>query len=149
MPVGGLAAIGERVADLALLDADGDGDLDLITIAASDGQDRLLVNDGHAHFFDDSSACMPVDRAAGRRAEFADLDLDGHADLLIANHQEANRIYLGRGPAGFVDATPKMPLSAAKTKGLLPLDADADGDLDLLELNDFGEPSVLYVATAP
>ena len=147
MPVGGLAAVSERVTDLALMDADADGDLDLVTVAGAEGQDRLLINDGNAHFFDDSSACMPVDRAAGRALEVADLDMDGHTDLIVANHQDANRLYLGRGDRGFVDATPTMPVSESKTKRVLPFDADGDGDIDLLELNEIGEPSVLFVST--
>ncbi|MBI4699998.1 MAG: VCBS repeat-containing protein [Deltaproteobacteria bacterium] len=143
-----LAAVLERISYVAAIDHDGDRDFDLFAVGA-DGQDRLLVNDGAAHFFDDTLASLPVDRAAGRHADERDLDMDGRADLLIANGGAVSRIYLGRGASGFIDATPAMPLHASATLRLLPLDADGDGDQDLFVLNQKGERSRLYLSVEP
>lgn len=138
----------ELIAFTLLHDVDDDGDLDLWALAR-DGQDRLLVNDGRAHFFDDTVALLPVDAARGVFGAAADLDLDGRQDLLMANYGAANRIYRSRGAAGYADITPVMPIHTARSLRLLPLDADGDGDLDLFELNQSGERSLLYVSVEP
>jgi hypothetical protein len=135
----------DPVAATVLFDADGDGRLDVI--AVSKGQDRLFVNDGTGHFFDDTASAMPVDRSDGRSAAAADMNLDGKLDLVIANRASVNRLYLSRGKRGFEDVTPSMPLVAAGTLAIVPLDLERDGDLDLFVLVAKGEPSMLYVST--
>lgn len=138
----------DSISHASVLDADGDGDLD-IAVVSDGGQDRLLVNDGRGHFFDDTLARMPLDRSHGRSASIADLDLDGLPDLSIANVGEVNRLYVNRGAKGFVDVTPALPLHAMKTLRLVPLDFDLDGDMDLFVLNQKGEASKLYVSVEP
>jgi hypothetical protein len=118
-------------AALALADANGDHALEIL--AVGDGQDRLLLNDGTGHFFDDSVFALPVDRAAGRSVAFADLDLDGRPDAVVAN-DGVDRLYAGRGDGSFRDDTPALPLAAGHAVRLLPADVDGDGDLDLIEL---------------
>lgn len=130
------------------MDVDDDGDLDLAAISG-DGQDRLLINDGGGHFFDDSFAAMPVDWADGRHGAAADMDLDGRLDLLIANHGAVNRLYRNRGDGGFSDATPALPLVDDPTIRILVLDVEGDGDPDVLAINDSGTPPRLYVSVEP
>jgi len=138
----------DPISHVSLLDADGDSDLDVAAVSDG-GQDRLLINDGMGHFFDDTLARMPLDRSHGRSASVADLDLDGLPDLAIANIGEVNRLYVNRGTKGFVDVTPALPLHALKTLRMIPLDIDSDGDLDLFVLNQKGETSKLYVSVEP
>ena len=135
------AGVGEVVAAACLHDVDEDGDLDAV-VGTVGGQDRYFTNDGTAHFFDDTLVMMPVDRVDARAIDTADLDLDGRLDLLIANEQAVNRLYVSRGAAGFRDATPAMPLESGATRRLVPLDADGDGDLDVFVL-DGEEPELL------
>jgi hypothetical protein len=142
---GALDALPDPLAAVALLDADGNGDLDLLALSA--GQDRLLVNDGSGHFIDATAAAMPVDRAPGRSIAIADFDLDGRPDLALANDGAQSRLYLDRPGPRFFDATPALPLRTAGTLRLVPLDADADGDLDLFVLNRAPAPSRLYISS--
>lgn len=142
---GAFDAMPDPIAATLLLDVDEDGDLDVVA-GAIGGQDRYLSNDGNAHFFDDTLAMMPVDRVDARSMVDADLDLDGRKDLLVANHGAVNRIYLSRGPAGFRDATPAIPLESGLTQRLVPLDADGDGDLDIFVFGAGGEDPVLLVS---
>lgn len=106
------------------------------------GQDRLLRNDGAGYFFDDTSAAMPVDDAAGAGLAAADLDRDGNLDLLIAS-STVDRLYLGTG-SGFLDESPLLGLETRTTRDLIPLDVDGDGDLDVLALGASG--ATLFVS---
>ena len=138
----------DPVAHVTGLDVDDDGDPDLLSIADG-GQDRLLINDGSGHFFDDSFAAMPVDWSDGRAAAIADLDLDGRIDAVIANWGAVNRLYLNDGEGGFDDATPDMPLYDRHTSHVLLFDADGDQDLDVFEVNGEGESPGLFVSVEP
>jgi hypothetical protein len=122
--------------------------VDLFAVA-SNGQDRLLVNDGTAHFYDDTTSTLPVDRGNGRHAALVDFDLDGQDDLTIANRGAVTRLYVSEGALGFLDATPALPLEATSALRVLPLDVEQDGDIDLFVLNGQGERSVLYISTEP
>jgi ABC-type sulfate transport system substrate-binding protein len=128
-----------------VLDTDGDGRLDVV--AVSRGKDRLFVNDGTGHFFDDTASAVPVDRSDGRSAAAAHMTLDGKLDLAIANRGSVNGFYLRRGKHGFEDVTPSMSLVAAGTLAIVPLDLERDGNLDLFVLVAKGEASMQYVST--
>jgi hypothetical protein len=128
-----------------VLDAEKDGDTDVIALGA-EGQDKLLTNDGTGHFFDATFSAMPVDRASGRHAAVADLDLDGFPDLVTANYNGQNRLYINRGDGTFADKTPALPIVSDPTVRTLLLDAESDGDFDIVFLSDLGAPSTLYVS---
>ena len=89
---------GEPARAAAVLDFDEDGLLDLF-VSVDEGSSVLLHNDGDFEF---SPAEFP-DAVAGFGVGAADLNRDGHTDLVIAG---ANRIFLGDGEGGFDDATP-------------------------------------------
>lgn len=145
---GALGAVAEGVAATRLLDVGDDGSLDVLAVG-SNGQDRLLVNDANAHFFDDTTTLLPLDHASGRHASLCDVDMDAQLDVLIANGEAVNRIYVQRGASGFLDSTPALPLTPHRSLRMLPLDADGDGDEDLFVLNEQGERSSLYVSVEP
>jgi len=68
----------------------GDDDLDAFLsnvefIPGKDRQNRLLVNDGHGNFTDQTSVQLPIDNDLTIDAVFEDVDLDGDLDLIIAN----------------------------------------------------------------
>jgi len=140
---GGVLPVNDPVAAVTALDADGDGDRDVGAVTS--GQDRLLINDGTAHFFDDSFAAMPVDWSDGSALAVADMDLDGLPDLVIGNHGAVDRLYLADGDGRYVDHTPAMPLHDRATEHVLVFDAEGDADLDILLLHD-GEAPAMYVS---
>ncbi|MBI5537122.1 MAG: VCBS repeat-containing protein [Deltaproteobacteria bacterium] len=143
-----LPVLSDPVSALAMVDSDHDGDLDIVAIS-DPGQDRLLLNDGTGHFFDDTLASLPLDHSSGRSVSVADVDLDGRPDLIISNAGTVNRLYVNRGIGGFSDATPAMPLHPLSTRVMVPLDVDGDGDTDFFVLNDKGEASKLYISVEP
>ena len=113
---------------LTLADLDGDGDADLIDAGA--GGLKLHRNDGGKF------TAMPLDAALGAPATAAiagDADNDGDADLLVLR---ASSITLLRQEAknSFADATAGAGLSTLTGvyRTAAWLDADHDGDLDLL-----------------
>ena len=142
---GTLDAVPAPVAATLLLDVDEDGDLDVL-VGVVGGQDRYLSNDGKGYLFDDTLAMMPVDRVDASGLSAVDLDLDGRKDILIANDNAVNRIYVSRGKGGFRDATPAIPLVVGRTRRLIPLDVEGDGDMDVFALGMGSEPSRLFVS---
>ena len=85
----GIDTRGRHVTGAALVDVDGDGDLDLL-LTMLGGPNALYRNDGRAHFTD-------VTREAGLDASygstsvaFADVDGDGDLDLYVATYKARN-----------------------------------------------------------
>jgi len=74
---------------LLLVDTDGDGDMDLITVSGgieSSGellQDRLYINDGTGNFVLAPDSYFPTDSDSGGPIAAADIDHDGDLDIFI------------------------------------------------------------------
>lgn len=135
------------VTALAAGDVDGDGAVDLIAVC--DGQDRLLLNDGAAHFFDATTANFPVDNSRGTSVALVDLDLDRDLDLLVGNTGATTRLYLNDGHGRFADHTPLLPVAAQDVRWVDVRDLDGDGDLDLLVLPAVARDAQIYLSVEP
>jgi hypothetical protein len=119
-------------ASPALADIDGDGDLDLVA-GESSGELNVWRNDGTAatpSFSLVTDTLMAID--VGRRSApaLADLNGDGHPDLIVGSESGETRVLWGTGALDRFDdgGTIALPGIAAPAFA----DLDGDGDLDLL-----------------
>ncbi len=143
-----LPPVSDPVSHVVVGDVDGDGDPEVVVICGP-GQDRLLVNDGSGHFFDDTIAAMPFDLAVGRWAALDDLDRDADLDLVIANVGAPSRVYLNDGFGRYLDYTPVLPLHDDASVGVLTPDVDGDADQDIMLFNGAGVRLRLFLSVQP
>lgn len=121
---------------VAAVDIDGDGHLDLyfshVAWQGRQGQDRLLINDGAGRFRDVTAERIPAETQTTLDARFADLNGDGHLDMVRANFGPVT-IWLNDGQGRFRDVTGQV-LGDAITGPNLAIsltDFDGDGRVDL------------------
>ncbi len=125
-------------------DADGDGDLDVFLGQwrqpmgdkmpvpfwdANDGHGNvLLVNDGHGHFTDGTTAAGLAAKAKRRTysASFVDLDGDHALDLMVVSDFAGTDLYRNDGHGQFTDITAR--LDEPHTFGMSHTFADFNGD---------------------
>ena len=122
---------------LVLSDVDGDGDLDLIIgNTRFPYQNRLYVNDGKGSFTDMTATSMPKDVDPTSSISVGDVDGDGDIDLVLANYNNLDRLYLNDGKGHFTDMTAgRLPDDKEQSYAALLGDVDGDGDLDLVLVN--------------
>jgi len=132
----------------AVLDADGDGMLDLVLVNGSTLEafragrapgHRLYLNQGGFRFRNRTEASGLRRPLWGTGAAVGDVDRDGRDDLLITGWTPTGgaggsvALYLSRGGGRFEDATAANGLAAVSgyASGAVFFDAEGDGDLDL------------------
>ena len=108
-----------------------DGDIDVV-VATRSGV-FLCLNDGAGGFED----AVKISGYEARALAFVDLDGDLYPDVYLAR-QEADVLLLSDGAGGFSESAGALPGAARNTRGVLALDADSDGDTDVLLLRDAG-----------
>ncbi len=140
-------------------DYDRDGDLDwFITNITADpdiptafgGWNRLYRNDGHRQFTDVTQEAGVRDSRWSWGTTFFDYDNDGDSDLIATNGYFGggffnDRTYLWRNDNGvFTDVSDAEGITdTLQGRGLVHLDYDADGDLDIVIVNNQAQP-ILY-----
>lgn len=119
--------------EVALGDADGDNDLDVVF--CNDGQDRLYINDSLGVFTDVTSTNLPEDNDVSWGVALGDVDGDGDLDIVFANTFQ-NKLYLNNGSGVLVGATPdSFPRDDDDSRDVALGDVDGDGDLDVIFAN--------------
>ena len=129
---------------VALLDIDGDGDLDVYCVQGGDidaddrnrddasRRNRLYRNDGNLRFEDVTDAWDVGDSRYGLSATAGDYDGDGDDDLYVCNLRR-DTLYRNDGDK-FVDVTEGAGLAGvavSMSSSAAFVDHDGDGDLDL------------------
>ena len=128
-------------AGVAMLDYDGDGDIDIYFLngallkgTKSDipPTNALYRNDGNFKFTDVTEKARVGDTGYGLGVCAGDYDNDGDQDIYLNNYG-ANVLYRNNGDGTFTDVAKKAGVAdGLKTgAGACFLDMDADGDLDL------------------
>ncbi|GGF11005.1 hypothetical protein GCM10011383_22760 [Hymenobacter cavernae] len=120
--------------DMVLGDADGDGDLDLVTlgpVTETTGAATVSFNNGAGSF----SNGPDVTVGNGSSLALGDMDGDGDLDLLAAN-ANANTVSLRRNNgSGLFSGSQDIP-AGGYARTLTTGDLDNDGDLDFLTTSD-------------
>jgi hypothetical protein len=125
---------------IAVDDLNGDGSLDLAVVNMWTDSISILIGDGFGGF--DSAPEIMLNGDGEERAPTAivavDLDLDGDADLAVANGAtDSMSVLLGDGQGGFITAG-DVPEVGDSPVWLAAGDFDRDGDPDLAVTNMMG-----------
>jgi hypothetical protein len=115
----------------ALLDYDGDGDLDIFFVQSSGGSNKLFRND-NLRFTDVTHAAGLEHSAFGMGAATGDFNNDGRVDLLVTNFGP-NVLYANQGDGTFKPVP--FPTSDTWSTSASFFDYDLDGWQDLVVLS--------------
>ena len=128
---------------LALLDVEGDGDIDIYMVQGgsivdqnqTEFKNQLFLNDGHGHFTDGTEASGLADTGFGTGVTTGDYDNDGDLDLYVTNVR-ANRLLMNDGTGHFTDVTERAGVGCERWSASSTFfDMENDGDLDLFVTN--------------
>lgn len=128
--------------DATLVDADHDGDLDLFVVYA-DGQCELWNNnlDGS---WKPLSGELRLEAKQARQALFADLDNDRDLDLILLREQPPHLVLQNDLLWNYTPQTNLASLTTMALDGLLALDIEADGQLELVAHQPDGKLSLWF-----
>ena len=132
----------QRSTQLGAFDADGDGDVDLVT-ANWPGPSRQYLNDGNGTFISAPAGALN-DASDSNTIVALDADEDGDLDLAVGNWGP-NEFYLNDGSGAYtpVDAG-DFTASDFNTSQLLAVDINRDGHTDLVA-GVFAAPNLIYL----
>jgi tetratricopeptide (TPR) repeat protein len=120
-------------AGICMIDVDGDGKFDVISLAEGDSAVKVFRNLGQGKFKEEPASQFGLAlKGKGVSCAVGDYDNDGKNDLAVAL---ADRVVLfhNDGNGKFTDVTAKVGITALnQPAGMTFVDYDHDGDLDLV-----------------
>lgn len=120
-------------------DVNGDGLPDIVVGNSGEhGQNFLWINDPQrpGHFIDRTRENLPQVNDATQGIKLADLNGDGHLDMLVANEIPPNRLLINDGTGVFTEHPEQLDLLVPlETREVFTADVDGDGDLDIVYAN--------------
>ncbi|MEL6341937.1 MAG: VCBS repeat-containing protein [Myxococcota bacterium] len=133
--------LGADSEDIAIIDVDGDEDLDLLFVAEDlGGIDELYLWEDGAFGVSDALPAPAITNGL----DTADLDGDGLPEVILAQKGQ-NAVWSADGQGGFVDVTADwLPEVDDSSQDAELADLDGDGDLDLVFANEGGDNRVLF-----
>ncbi len=174
----GADGLGRSLETVAFADVDNDGDLDLFagTNNTADNspagqRSELLLNDGSGVFtLTENNTVSVTDHENIAGATFVDVNLDGNIDLWLGHGDYTNpttgafvipqdRLLIGDGNGGFVDATEDLGLTTSewldadkidnaethsRSWATLACDVNGDGSAELMSANYGRSPNHLW-----
>ncbi|MFT5301865.1 MAG: outer membrane protein assembly factor BamB [Mariniblastus sp.] len=128
------------VRSLTAADVDSDGDIDIL-VTCRGRQNRIYLNDGLANFSDSLSFGQADDSTID--VAIADINRDGHQDLVLANRDgQPNCLLLNNGKLEFSDRKP-FGTGKDETRAIAVADFNGDGNLDWATGN-IGQPNGVF-----
>ena len=143
----------DATVPIALADVDGDGDLDVAVGNASSQQNAAYLNDGSGNFTAGTKNFGTGSDGTSALA-FGDGDGDGDLDVAVGNDGggpgEQDVVYLNDGAGNFNAGSLNFSTGSNLTgrHGLIWIDMDGDGDLDLSVANTTSQQNVAYFNSA-
>lgn len=140
-PAGAMQTRGSAMCDIDL-----DGDVDLFVCHPND-PNRLYLNNGSAIFTAVTEGTIVTDLASSSGCSWGDYDNDGYPDLVVANQAgEDNCLYRNLGDGTFEEITSGPVVNdGGNSIACSWADANADGYLDLLIVNQDGQNDFFYL----
>jgi hypothetical protein len=138
----------KRPSDLALVDLNNDGEIDVATANANSDDISVLLGDGSGGFSEAPDSPFPVaaDGGSTRSIDFGDFNNDGNIDLGASATRDGQfSILLGDGVGGFAATAESPYIISGFLQSLNVSDLDSDGLVDVLGVDSaFSRLSILY-----
>jgi hypothetical protein len=138
---------GDGLPDIVVANRSGDPRTPGQELDAWSGGANFICLNASAESFQVS--CEPLPSGSATTINVGDLNSDGHLDLIVPFRDGGqSHVFPGDGSGAFHGAVPFGP-SDANFRSAMALDADGDGRMDIVAIDDNRAETTLFLQTAP